>query len=140
MDPNANHVLQRVVELMRPGAIQFVVEEVLGHNKGIPDLAKHRYGCRVLERLIEHFPPHSLEQLIDEILSDLKSLLGHPFGNFVVQHLLEHGDDLCKREIVRNLCQDTEELKTIAGHQYACSVLDKALSYGHVEDQVTLAK
>lgn len=141
MDPNANHVLQRAIELMSPGSVHFVLQELIDYKKGMSELAKHRYGCRVLERLIEHFPPELLERLVDEMLSDAHSLLGHPFGNFVMQHLLEHGHEGCKRALVRLLlCRDNVDLKFAAAHPHACSVLDKALSYAHPQDQSALAK
>jgi len=140
MDPHANHVLQRAVELMRPGAVHFVLDELKQHKKGASDLAKHRYGCRVLERLIEHFPPQELADLVSEMLADARSLVGHPFGNFVMQHLLEHGEPAQRRHLVATICRTREELWWIAAHQHACSVLDKALSYCPVADQRFLAK
>merc|ERR1740129_740638 len=45
IDPHANHVLQRAIEVMRPGAVGFVLQELADHKKGAADLARHRYGC-----------------------------------------------------------------------------------------------
>jgi len=140
MDPHANHVLQRAVELMRPGAIRFVLEELMQHKRGVSDLAKHRYGCRVVERLIEHFPPQELAAMVSEMLADAKSLSGHPFANFVMQHLLEHGEQAQRKQLVIAISSSAEDLRWLAAHQYACSVLDKALSYCPVDDQRALAK
>merc|ERR550534_2315164 len=113
MDPHANHVVQRAIELMRPGAIPFVLSELLDHKKGIPDLARHRYGCRVLERVIEHFPQTDLSGLIDKLLCESKNLIGHPFGHFVMQHLLEYGAEHHKSRLVSALSASDQDLRWV---------------------------
>jgi len=134
--PHANHVLQRAVTLLRPSAVGFVLEELL-HRLRPAALARHPYGCRVLERLIEHFPPAWLSTLVDEVVEEAMALCRHAYGNFVLQHLLEHGDPETRRRIIAALERDISEVAT---HQSACGVLDKALSYGHPEDQCQLAE
>mmetsp|Transcript_56508 Transcript_56508/g.109048 ORF Transcript_56508/g.109048 Transcript_56508/m.109048 type:complete len:423 (-) Transcript_56508:196-1464(-) len=134
--PHANHVLQQVIELMRPSAVNFIVPELRRWGKPSA-LARHRYGCRVLERLIEHFPPSDLALLVDEVLEEALHLCRHVYGNFVMQHVLEHGEQRQKRCIIDVLCSD---LSGAALDQHACSVLDKALSYGSPGDQLLLAE
>jgi len=150
--PHANHVLQRCIELLRPTLLSFVVEEIEKYPKEpepepggntrvrqcpICTMAKHRFGCRVLERLIEHFPLAQLQNIIDAILKQANDLCKHSFGNFVLQHLLEHGDQDVRRRICDVLQQD---LVSLTQDRYACGVVDKALSYGNVEDQRGLAR
>jgi len=100
-------------------------------------LARHQYGCRVLERLIEHFPGAWLEDFTDGILQDGMSLCRNNYGNFVMQHLLEHGLPEVRQRIVQVLASD---IANVATHQHACGVLDSALSYAALEDQHMLAK
>lgn len=138
-DPHANHVLQKAIELMRPTVLGFVKDELMLFEMGTVELAKHRYGCRVLERVLEHFPPREIRDLLQPILNKALELMEHPFGNFVVQHILEHGDRSQQRQLVDIMCSSSEVLAWIAGHQYACSVLDKALSYASCDDQKMLA-
>jgi len=133
--PHANHVLQRSIEVMCPSTLAFVLTELLEWGRPVT-VARHRYGCRVLERLIEHFPLDALEVFIDEILDDAPELCRHVYGNFVMQHLMEHGDQAHRRRVIEAL---REDLVNIALDQHACSVLDKALSYGQIEDQRSLA-
>ncbi|CAK0842831.1 unnamed protein product, partial [Prorocentrum cordatum] len=134
--PHANHVLQRAIEFMRPSSVSFVLEE-LNECGPAADLARHRYGCRIMERLIEHFPLGHLEPLITDMLNETWDLSKHPFGNFVVQHLLEHGTQDHRRLIVDCLLK---ELVNVCPHQHAVNVLDKALSYGALGDQRALAE
>lgn len=134
--PHANHVLQRAIELMRPSAVHFIVPEL--RKWGTPSaLARHRYGCRVLERLIEHFPPDDLAFFIGEVLEETLHVSRHVYGNFVMQHVLEHGDQTHKKRVIELLCSD---LAGVALDQHACSVLDKALSYGSPNDHLLLAE
>lgn len=133
--PHANYVLQRAVELMRPSSVSFVLDELISAFCPVA-LAKHRYGCRVLERLIEHFPPEKMGSFLAPIIEESLELSKHIYGNFVVQHVLEHGE-LAQRQRIADLL--LTDLPGIALDQHACSVLDKALSYGLPQDQARLA-
>ena len=133
--PHGNHVLQRIIELMRPSAIPFVLCE-LSVGMAPTELAKHRYGCRILERIIEHFPPRLLATSVDALLADAWDLCRHVYGNFVIQHLLEHGQQAHRRLIIHLLCGDPT---TAALDPFACNVLDKGLSYGSIDDQRRIA-
>ena len=133
--PHGNHVLQRIIELMRPSVISFVLGELTACMTP-QELAKHRYGCRILERIIEHFPPRLLATSVDALLADAWDLCRHVYGNFVIQHLLEHGQQAHRRLIIHLLCGDPT---TAALDPFACNVLDKGLSYGSVEDQQRIA-
>ena len=133
--PHGNHVLQRIIELMRPSVISFVLGELTACMTP-QELAKHRYGCRILERIIEHFPPRLLATSVDALLADAWDLCRHVYGNFVIQHLLEHGQQAHRRLIIHLLCGDPT---TAALDPFACNVLDKGLSYASVEDQQRIA-
>merc|ERR1719247_1621296 len=47
--PNANFVLQKCIGVLRPQASQFIIDEL--RDKGSSKAARHRFGCRVLQRL-----------------------------------------------------------------------------------------
>lgn len=134
--PHGNHVLQLVVELLPPDAVDFVHGEIM-QRWSAADLAQQPYGCRVLERLIEHFPRGRLEGAVQDILDKAEILSGDQYGNYVIQHLLEHGDDGQRRQIadvVRN-----NAVHFVNG-VFACGVLDKALTYCSWHDQVDIAR
>lgn len=136
--PHANHVLQRCVELMRPNSVRFILDELVPSAFARPALvAKHRYGCRILERLIEHFPPSALDKFVDSLLDEAQDLSRDPYGNFVIQHVLEHGEQIHRQRVISALQAD---IFGNATNPHACSVLDKALSYGDPEGQRELAR
>jgi len=138
--PHAHHVLQRIVELMPPSSVSFILHE-LQYKWSPTFIAKHRFGCRVLERVIEHFPacPHAgaeLAYFLEGILQDAASHCYHSFSTFVMQHILEYGSVDQQRAIVSSLCSD---LWRAALDMHAVGCLDKALSFQPFEDQVALA-
>mmetsp|Transcript_124135 Transcript_124135/g.247313 ORF Transcript_124135/g.247313 Transcript_124135/m.247313 type:complete len:349 (+) Transcript_124135:117-1163(+) len=133
--PHANHVLQLAINLLAPSAVRFILDELMQCVHPVA-LARHPFGCRVLQRLIEHFPPEWLEQPLREILQEVSPLCQHAYGNFVVQHMLEHCVPAVRKRIVAAITQD---IGNAATHFSACGVLDKALSYSTPEDQQQLA-
>lgn len=132
--PHGNHVLQKAIAVMWPADLFFIVPELL--QWGRPSaLARHPYGCRILERLIEFFPAMWLGGFIGDLLEHLAELSRHQYGNFVVQHLLEHGDLSMRGKILAVVNRD---LVALAGNPHGCAVIDKALAYASVQDQMLL--
>lgn len=132
---NANHVIQRVIELVAPESVQFIVFEICeDNNPGF--IARHPFGCRVFERLLEHFPPVLLSDLIECALEDILDLCGDPYGTYVVQHIFEHGIVTHKVSVVETLLP---HLKWMALDANAVGVLESALYYSPLESQVTIA-
>ena len=50
-DQNGNHVIQKCIECVPPDLIQFIVD---GFSGKVYSLASHPYGCRVIQRILEH--------------------------------------------------------------------------------------
>merc|ERR1719276_80463 len=94
-------------------------------------VARHRFGCRVLERIIEHFPacPRASQELglfLEPILQDAASHCYHAFASFVLQHIVEYGSPSQQRAIVSSLSAD---LWRVALDIHAVGVFDKALTF-----------
>merc|ERR1712187_538306 len=75
------------IELISPSLLQFMVDEICGHAT---EIAQARCGCRVIQRLLEHFPSAQVASLVDELLINPTVLCTHPFANFVMQHILQY--------------------------------------------------
>lgn len=121
---HGNHVLAKIVEQLPSATVLFVVREFLGQ---VREVARHQYGCRILERLIEHCEDDGdMATLIDEVVSDSEPLCRHPFGNFVVQHLLEHGS-IERREGIH--FQVAHKLPALAMHRTASHFVQQLVSY-----------
>ena len=53
-DQNGNHVIQKCIEKVSAPIIQFIVDSFEGQ---VYSLAIHPYGCRVIQRILEHCEP-----------------------------------------------------------------------------------
>ncbi|CAK0792075.1 unnamed protein product [Prorocentrum cordatum] len=95
---HGNHVVQKCIEQMHPDTVQFIKRAVESETE---DLVVHRYGCRVIQRLLEHCPLHHLEKMLDQICEGAARFAKDPYGNYVVQHTLQHGRKQDKQRILR---------------------------------------
>lgn len=89
--PHANHVLQKAVGVLRAEAVQFIIDEIALHAGGAVQASRHKYGCRVVQRLIEYCPPGQICDMAEKLMKEMKVIARHPYGNYVVQKLLLHG-------------------------------------------------
>lgn len=136
--PNANYVLQKVICLASPQGVKFIIDEIA--QKGtdaICKAARHRFACRIIQRLLEHCVPDQVKELKDVLIADLVNLSRHPYGNFVVQDILEQGTE---EEQLTIFVQLEKHIATLGVHEYACSVIGKAMSCGKEEQQQLLAQ
>lgn len=155
---HANFVLQRCIQMLPAEKMAFVLDEILAASTataagddaadgGPPGskLARSQFGCRVIERLLEHCQEvdslrSRMQQLVGQVLgadaAETAALCCHQFGNFVAQTLLEHGDGWAKKRITDALLLD---VRKIATHRYASHVLEKAMSYCELTDREALA-
>ena len=57
----------------------------------VPTLSSHPYGCRVIQRILEHCNSEQTGPILDELHANTEQLLQDQYGNYVIQHVLEHG-------------------------------------------------
>lgn len=141
-DQNGNHVIQKVIEQVPPHLVMFVVDTF--HGK-VCSLATHPYGCRVIQRILEHCSqwansPNAADDpgvaaqlsVLRELLSETPRLVQDQYGNYVVQHVLEHGRPEDKAEIIRHL---RGRIVTLSQHKFASNVIEKCVQHGGHEDR-----
>eukprot|EP00408_Alexandrium_pacificum_P051918 CAMPEP_0171263124 /NCGR_PEP_ID=MMETSP0790-20130122/56930_1 /TAXON_ID=2925 /ORGANISM="Alexandrium catenella, Strain OF101" /LENGTH=481 /DNA_ID=CAMNT_0011731717 /DNA_START=28 /DNA_END=1473 /DNA_ORIENTATION=+ len=129
----ANYVIQAVITDLPTAMSSFVVGELLGSGVAV---ARHRFGCRILCRLIEHSSGgEDLVVLVEELLAEAGSLCRHPFAHYVVETMLEHLPE-CRQRIVQALRAD---LWVNACHRSGSHVVEAALAYGAEADRRALA-
>ncbi|CAE7160762.1 pum, partial [Symbiodinium necroappetens] len=138
LSPNANHVLQRLVATLRPHDCQPLIDELLQAGAAtVLEVARHQYGCRVIQRLLEHCQQEQMEAVANILMSDALPLARHAYGSFVMQQLLRYGS----RAQQHILCQSFKaSIQELLSHQAASPVIAKALSHSSPEDQVSLAR
>ena len=63
----------------------------------------HPYGCRVIQRILEHCNADQVSGILEELHQQTEHLVHDQYGNYVVQHVLEHGQPDDKSKIIAQL-------------------------------------
>ncbi|KAF8628339.1 hypothetical protein AX15_003881 [Amanita polypyramis BW_CC] len=119
-DSNGNHVIQKLIERVSSERLGFVST----FRGNVYDLATHPYGCRVLQRCLEHLPEEHTRPLLDELHNYTNTLMQDQFGNYVVQFIIEHGKPHDKILVLDRL---RGNMLKMAQHKFASNVCEKAL-------------
>lgn len=80
-------------------------------------LAKHKYGCRVLQKIIETSINHSI---IDKLIEQSIDLAENQYGNYVLQHIIGINFEHCKK-ITEKIIPRLYEYST---HKFASNVIE----------------
>jgi len=130
MCPHGNYVVQKVVAQLSVASSDFVAREIQG---SVVRVAKHRFACRILCRLLEFSGSNALTaELVEELLSEAGLLCCHSFAHHVIQSVLEHGLERHKEKIAQALLEDP---KKFAMHKNSSYLIEKALCYCSPNDQ-----
>ncbi|XP_021642569.2 pumilio homolog 2 isoform X2 [Hevea brasiliensis] len=124
-DQNGNHVIQKCIECVPEENIQFVVSTFFDQ---VVNLSTHPYGCRVIQRILEHCKdPKTQSKVMDEILGSVSMLAQDQYGNYVVQHVLEHGKPHERSAIIKELAG---KIVQMSQQKFASNVVEKCLTFG----------
>lgn len=104
-DLNGNHVIQKCLNKLIPEDNQFIYNAIATN---LIEVATHRHGCCVLQRSIDHASPGQRVQLVTEIIFNSLYLVQDPFGNYVIQYILDLNDARFSEPLIRtfigNVC------------------------------------
>jgi len=130
-DQHGNHVVQKCIERLPTDRINFIVESFEGPSAS--RMAKHCYGCRVIQRLIEYCSSSQISPLLEEVLRCCTELATDQYGNYVVQHVMEHSTRPGDRAHIMLIVRKT--ILSLSCHKYASNVVEKALACGDYEER-----
>ncbi|KAL2339902.1 hypothetical protein Fmac_007842 [Flemingia macrophylla] len=85
-DLNGNHVIQRCLQCLSCQDNQFIFDAAV---KFCVEIATHRHGCCVMQRCIDYSVGKNRDKLVTEICKHGLLLSQDPFGNYVVQYVIE---------------------------------------------------
>lgn len=136
--PHANFVIQKVIEVLPVMGASFVAKEL---TLFAAEVARHRFGCRILCRLVEHHlcggtTSPATTDLIEELLLDADQLIRHNFARHVLDLILEHGSETHKKQISDAI---RSNLFHNAKNRNASYVVEKALCLCSAADTHALA-
>mmetsp|Transcript_8340 Transcript_8340/g.20595 ORF Transcript_8340/g.20595 Transcript_8340/m.20595 type:complete len:947 (+) Transcript_8340:483-3323(+) len=152
-DQNGNHVIQKCIEVLSRKAksakeegdeakylffgeqIDFIVDDVLVN---LATLACHPYGCRVLQRILEHCVERQKSTTLEKISECLRILFDDQYGNYVIQHVLQFGR-VQDRDMVLEMVVSNGLLK-LSRQKFASNVIEKLLKYGNEEQRKSVVR
>lgn len=131
--PHANHVVQKVVQVLRTESVRTLVVAPLAGMAC--ELARDQYGCRIFQSLLEKCPPGDIQWLIEELLAQVTMLCCHKYGNFVIQQILQNGTLEQRDFVVRTVAVDP---LGFALDKTGSNVVEKALDVCSSQDRWAL--
>lgn len=147
-DQNGNHVIQKCIEVLSQKAkqasmegedakaqffceqIDFVVNDVLPN---VASLSCHPYGCRVLQRILEHCTESKKDLILDKVSLCHQNLLNDCYGNYVAQHVLQYGRVEDRNKVLGIVIENG--LLKLSRQKFASNVVEKLLKYGNAEQR-----
>jgi len=138
-DPQANYVLQKCICLCKSSRFQFVIDEITCKGaRSVTMVARHKYGCRIIQRLLEHCSQEQTNVLAQALLTETDAMdtCCHMFGNYAMQHLYEYGTVEHRQKLVVLLIQNL----ACAVDTHLCTVIGKVLAMGDDDDKYALAQ
>lgn len=131
-DQNGNHVVQKAIERIPAEHIQFIVNAFTGQ---VHELSKHAYGCRVIQRMLEHCVEPTRSAILQELHGCAQYLIGDQYGNYVTQHVIEHGREQDQDRIISLV---TSNLINYSKHKFASNVVETCIKFGNPEQRKTI--
>ena len=120
-DLNGNHVIQRCLQRLSASENQFVYDAA---RLNCVEIATHRHGCCVLQRCVDHADDEQRKALVEAIAAASLILSQDPFGNYVVQYVLDLGFPWCNARVMSRLTGTYAELST---QKFSSNVVEKCL-------------
>jgi hypothetical protein len=128
--PHGNYALQKMIEVLggASGSMKFILLELARYPGGWSAVVKHAFGCRVVQRIIEHCPEQATESIVKVVKAEARTCVRNPFANYVVQSIMEHGTFHQKFHMVLILV--ALGIPSLSKHQIASNVVEKAFDHG----------
>jgi pumilio RNA-binding family len=142
-DQNGNHVIQKIIPVISSRSKTYQAEDkekAINFSKqlnfvldcvieNIVPLSCHPFGCRVLQRILEHCIESQKSRALDAIQRCLRILLDDQYGNYVIQHVLQFGRK-SDRDVVLQIVIENGILG-LSRQKFASNVIEKLLKYGN---------
>ncbi|KAG6918676.1 hypothetical protein DXG01_012494 [Tephrocybe rancida] len=120
-DLNGNHVIQKCLNKLAPEDNQFIYNAVAAN---CVEVATHRHGCCVLQRCIDHASDHQRVQMVTEITYNALTLVQDPYGNYVVQYILDLNDSRFSDGVIRQFAGNVCALSV---QKFSSNVIEKCI-------------
>ncbi|XP_010276396.1 PREDICTED: uncharacterized protein LOC104611153 isoform X2 [Nelumbo nucifera] len=111
------------------------VDEVIGR---IYLIAKDQHGCRFLQRKFTEGTKQDVDKIFLEIIGHIVELMTDPFGNYLVQKLLEVCDEDQKMQILHAITRKPGDLVRISCDMHGTRAVQKLIETLNTLEQVSM--
>lgn len=145
-DHNGNHVIQKSITVVSNFArkareeenceetasfflesLDPIINEVIHDMEG---LSRHPYGCRVVQRMVEHCIEPQKSSILDSIIIHHNSLVDDQYGNYVVQRSLSYGREQ-DREAIFETVSGGDNVVRLSMRKQASNVVEMMIKHGN---------
>ena len=131
-DLNGNHVIQKCLNHLEHEDVQFIIDAVCDH---VVIVGTHRHGCCVLQRCIDHASGAQRAQIVRAITQHCHALVQDPFGNYVVQYIMDIGEP----KLSEPLCQTfIGHVAPLSRQKFSSNVVEKGIRTASEETRRSL--
>ncbi|KAI0860303.1 ARM repeat-containing protein [Xylaria cubensis] len=120
-DLNGNHVIQKCLNKLGSADSEFIFRAVGSH---CVDVGTHRHGCCVLQRCIDHASGPQKVWLIAQITDHALRLVQDPFGNYVVQYIIDLNEPSFTEPLATRFLG---KIGMLSRHKFSSNVVEKCL-------------
>ena len=131
-DLNGNHVIQKCLNRLSSSDNQFIYDAV---SENCIEVSTHRHGCCVMQRCIDHAIDQQRVQLAEEITKHALVLVQDPFGNYVIQYVLDLLEPRFNEPLIRRFYGQIVQLSM---QKFSSNVVEKCIRVCDVEARRTI--
>ncbi|KAF5444162.1 hypothetical protein F2P56_036659 [Juglans regia] len=90
-------------------------------------LAKDQHGCRFLQRIFDGGTPKDVQIVFNEIVNHVAELMMNPFGNYLLQKLLDVCNEEQRKQILLMVTEEPGQLVRISLDPHGTRVVQKLI-------------
>jgi len=119
----ANYLVQYCLDKLNDKQNQWIFDAVFANME---EVSRDRVGCVIVKRCVDHASDDQRVTLMDQITSSCLMLIQDPFGNYVVQHILQKGHalDVQSTKLMLKMLGNLNELCI---QKFSSNVVEKCL-------------
>ncbi|XAR53060.1 hypothetical protein NMG60_11021456 [Bertholletia excelsa] len=101
-------------------------------------IAKDQHGCRFLQRMFDEGTQQDIQTIFNEIVDHMVELTVNPFGNYLMQKLLEVCNEDQRMQILLMLTEERGQLVRISLNTHGTRVVQKLIETLKTRQQISL--
>ncbi|XP_027338814.1 uncharacterized protein LOC113852675 [Abrus precatorius] len=101
-------------------------------------IAKDQHGCRFLQRMFDEGAPEDIQVIFNEIIDHVVELMMNPFGNYLMQKLLDVCNEEQRMQIILMVTLEPGQLVRISLNTHGTRVVQKLIETLKTRQQILL--